>query len=187
MKNYIIKSLNQETWNSFEQLVEKHNGVWGGCWCTYFHEKPPGFIRNNDTNKCFKKKLVEEGKSHAALVFDEEKCIAWCQFGEPEELPNIYHKKEVETKFKTPDWRITCFFVDIGYRKKGISVIALNGALELIKNSGGGIVESYPQDTQEKKITSSFLYNGTKQIFEQVGFKYEGQKGKNHCVMRILV
>jgi hypothetical protein len=52
-----------------------------------------------------------------------------------------------------PDWRITCIFVDRDYRKKGLSFFALNGALELIKNSGGGVVESYPQDTQGKKIS----------------------------------
>jgi hypothetical protein len=134
-----------------------------------------------------KKKLMEEGKTHASLVFKNEECIAWCQFGSPEEPPGIYHKKEVEAKFAIPDWRITCFFTDKDHRKKGLSAVALKGALELIKNLGGGIAESYPQDTPGKNISSSFLYNGTKQIFEQAGFNYEGKKGKNHCVMRTLV
>jgi hypothetical protein len=62
--------------------------------------------------------------------------------------------------------------------------VALNGALELIKNSGGGVVESYPQDTEGRKISNSFLYNGTKEIFEKAGFTYEG---KNHCIMRITL
>lgn len=187
MMDYLIKPLDGETWNSFEQLVQKHNGVWGGCWCTYFHQKPPDYERGAEANKCLKRKLMEEGKAHASLVFKNEECIAWCQFGSPEELPNIYHKKEVETKFAIPDWRITCLFVDKDHRKKGLSVYALKGALGLIKSLGGGIVESYPQDTQGKNVSSSFLYNGTKQIFEQFGFKYEGKKGKNHCVMRTFV
>jgi hypothetical protein len=83
-----------------------------------------------------------------------------------------------------PDWRITCIFVDRDYRKKDLSFFALNGALELIKNLGGGIVESYPQDTQGKKVSNSFLYNGTRQIFEKADFSYESEKGKNHCIMR---
>lgn len=83
-----------------------------------------------------------------------------------------------------PDWRITCIFVDRDHRKKGLSFAALNGALELIKELGGGIVESYPQDTQGKKTSNSFLYNSTRQIFERAGFSYEGKKGKNHCIMR---
>jgi hypothetical protein len=149
----------------------------------------PGFIRNHqkrsaEANKGYKRRLVEEGGAHAALVFDGDVCVAWCQFGPPQELPNIYHRKEVEAKMTLPDWRITCIFVDRDYRKNDLSFFALNGALELIRDLGGGVIESYPQDTQGKKVSNSFLYNGTKQIFEKAGFHYEDKKGKNHCIMR---
>ena len=65
--------------------------------------------------------------------------------------------------------------------------IAVNGALELIAKAGGGVVEGYPQDTQGKKISASFLYGGTRSLFEKAGFEYERPKGKNHCVMRKIV
>jgi hypothetical protein len=29
-------------------------------------------------------------------VFDGEVAVAWCEYGTPEELPNIYHRKEYE-------------------------------------------------------------------------------------------
>src|SRR5438094_9982937 len=32
-----VKELGKETWPDFERMVEKHNGVSGGCWCTLFH------------------------------------------------------------------------------------------------------------------------------------------------------
>jgi hypothetical protein len=184
MNNLSIKPLNIETWNDFERLVQKHNGVWGGCWCTAFHPKSPLQKQSQELTKSYKKKLVEEDRAHAALVFDGDTCVAWCQFGPPHELPNIYHKKEVESKMTLPDWRITCIFVDRDYRKNGLSFFALKGALELITNLGGGVVESYPQDPQGRKISNSFLYNGAKEIFEKAGFNYEGKKGKNHSIMR---
>lgn len=187
MKNASIRALDTETWVDFERLVQKHNGVWGGCWCTAFHPKSPERGNSAEHTKSYKERLVKEGKSHAALVYDGDICVAWCQFGPSEELPNIYHKKEVESKMTMPDWRVTCIFVDKDYRKKNLSFIALNGALELIEKLGGGIVESYPHDTQGKKISNSFLYNGAIQIFERAGFKYEGEKGKNHCIMRKTV
>ena len=116
MENYIVRALSTDTWDAFEQLVEKHSGVWGGCWCTWFHAKPPDYERGAEANRCLKKKLVEEGNAHAALVFDGDSCIAWCQFGSPQELPNIYHKREIEANMAMPDWRITCIFVDKNYR-----------------------------------------------------------------------
>ena len=139
-------------------------------------------------NKELKKNLVSNGKSHAALVYDGETPVGWCQYGTPEELPNIYHKKEIEADgYNVPDWRITCIFVDKKYRRKGVAKAAISGALGLIKAAGGGLVESYPQDTGGEKISSSFLYNGTRTMFEQCGFDYIGPKGKNHTIMRKYV
>jgi hypothetical protein len=65
--------------------------------------------------------------------------------------------------------------------------VALDGALHLIAQTGGGVVESYPQDTHGKKTSASFLYNATRSPFEQAGFTYIRSKGKHHCVMRKTV
>ena len=61
------------------------------------------------------------------------------------------------------------------------------GALDLIAQAGGGVVEGYPQATQGKKVSASFLYNGTRGLFEQAGFAFGRPKGKNHCVMRTRI
>jgi hypothetical protein len=37
---YRIEALTMQTWDAFADLAERHNGVWGGCWCTYFHLHP---------------------------------------------------------------------------------------------------------------------------------------------------
>lgn len=42
-----IRPLTEETWPLFEALVERHGGIFGGCWCTWFHpdsdEREPGY------------------------------------------------------------------------------------------------------------------------------------------------
>jgi hypothetical protein len=132
--------------------------------------------------------LVREGRAHAALVFDGGIAVAWCQFGSPQELPNMKHRKDYEAALDSlPDYRLTCFFVDTRYRRRGVSALALRGALDLIAAAGGGVVEAYPQDTGGKKITASFLYSVTRSLFEQAGFSYVRSKGKNHTVMRTTV
>ena len=40
-----------------------------------------------------------------------------------------------------------------------------------------------PEILSGKKISASFLYNGTRTLFEKAGFTYQRPKGKNHCVM----
>ena len=105
-----------------------------------------------------------------------------------DELPNIYHVREYNAGLDTaPDYRLTCFFVDRNYRRTGVAAVALRGALDLIAEAGGGVVEAYPQDTDGQKVSASFLYNGTRSLFEKAGFGYERSKGQNHCVTRRTV
>jgi hypothetical protein len=53
---------------------------------------------------------------------------------------------------------------DTGARE--VAAMALRGALHLIAQAGGGLVETYPQDTGGQKTSASFLCNGTRRLFE---------------------
>ena len=188
MADYTVKPLRRDTWDAYEQLIERHNGIWGGCWCLSFHPKSPERGQSVEGNRALKQRLVYEGQAHAAVVFDGDRAVGWCQYGTPEELPTITHRKEVEAGLvEPPDYRLTCFFVDRDYRRDGNAAVALRGALHLIAEAGGGVVEAYPYDNQGEKVSASFLYNGTRGLFEQAGFEYERRKGKSHCVMSVTV
>ena len=80
MSEYAIRALDASTWDAFARLVERHNGCgFGGCWCTWFHSRegrPEG-----EMGRPWKERLVREGKAHAALVFDGDAAVAWCQYG----------------------------------------------------------------------------------------------------------
>jgi GNAT superfamily N-acetyltransferase len=176
-----VKALTPATWPEFAALVERHNGVWGGCWCVEFH--PDGKQRGAH-RRDLKERKVNEGTTHAALVFDGTRCVGWCQFGSPEELPRIKHLRVYTAGLETlPDWRITCFFADKEYRGQGVASAALAGALELIAEFGGGIVESYPEDVAGREVSASFLHNSRLAMFEQQGFERIRRLGKNHWVV----
>jgi hypothetical protein len=183
--SYTIASLSPETWPAFDAMVQRHNGIFGGCWCTYFHDcadREPGY----EGSRAFKRELVEAGQAHAALVMDGKEAIAWAEYGTPDELPNIHHRKQYLAEADvTPDYRITCVFVDKRHRRGGVTELAITGALDLIAQAGGGRVESYPHDLtdQTKKMSSSFLYNGTRRLYERLGFTYDRPKGLKNCVM----
>ncbi len=186
MPEFVVKPLAPPTWPDFAALVERHNGVWGGCWCLEFH--PEGAQRNAERrNK--KECRVREGTAHAALVYDGAACVGWAQFGSPSELPRIKHQRAYrEGLAQLPDWRITCFFVDKAYRGRGVANAALAGALQDIARLGGGTVESYPQDVAgSRSVSSSFLHNGSVSMFERQGFARVRPLGKNHWVVSRVV
>lgn len=187
MSQYEVKPLDQSTWDAYARLLERHNGVFGGCWCTWFHTLQGEKTFTADGNRALKKRLVEEGRAHAALVFDGDEAVAWAQYGPPEELPNIHHRKEYEETVDTPpDYRITCIFVDKKHRRSGVTAIALGGAVDLIGKAGGGVVEGYPHDTNDGRKVS-VLYNATRALYERAGFSYISPKGKRNCIMRRVV
>jgi GNAT superfamily N-acetyltransferase len=189
VEGHRIEPLTPQTWDAFADLAERHNGVWGGCWCTWFHLYPDPPERKALGHREFKRRLVEDDRAHAALVFDGDVAIAWAEYGPVVELPNIHHRKEWEQGVvRMPDYRITCLFVDRRYRRRGIAAVAVRGALALIAAAGGGVVESYPHDlVPGKKTSASFLYNATRSMYEQLGFDYERSKGKGNCVMRKVI
>ena len=120
------KPLSPDTWPAFARLVEKHNGIFGGCWCISFHLEPEEKRHGAAAYRAMKRALVMEGRAHAAMVFDGQDAVGWCQFGPAAELPNIRSKKAYERGLgELPDWRITCFFVDRERRGKGIASFAL--------------------------------------------------------------
>jgi hypothetical protein len=141
----IVRPLDAETWPAFAALVEANNGVWGGCWCMAFHVKL-GQGRTAEQNRNEKEQRVRDGSTHNVLVFDGDQCVGWCQFGAPQELPEIKSKRLYENgSTARPDWRITCFFTGNGHRGRGVADTALAGALEQIARRGGGVVEGYPR------------------------------------------
>lgn len=190
-RRFRIAPLSPQTWDAFADLAERHNGVWGGCWCTYFHRYPdPVEERRALGNREFKHQLVLAGRAHAALVLDDDDvAIAWAQFGPVEEVANIHHRKDWEKGLvRSPDFRITCLFVDRDHRRTGLASVAVRGALALIAAAGGGLVESYPHDLPPgRKTSASFLYNSTRTMYEQLGFTYQRPKGLGNCVMTYQV
>jgi GNAT superfamily N-acetyltransferase len=166
------RPLSPETWPAFARLVEKHHGIFGGCWCIAFHLGPDEGKRGAAAYRAMKEARVREGRAHAALVFDGADAVGWCQFGPPAELPNIRSKKTYEEGLRQlPDWRITCFFIDRERRGDGIATLALHEALRYIAQLGGGTVEAYPEDYTGEKTSSSFLCSGTLGMFEKSGFR----------------
>ena len=179
---YTIKALDESTWDAFAALVDRNNGVFGGCWCLGFH--PEGGDNSLTAAQRRQRKLerVREGTAHAALVFDQDDCVGWCQFGAPDEVPRIKSRAVYEKGQSVPPaWRIACNFVGKGHRRRGVATAALAGALDLIAALGGGTVEGYPEGAES--VPAGFLFNGALSTYERLGFTRDRKIGKHRWVV----
>lgn len=92
MSAYTIQPLDAARWEVFAELVERNNGIFGGCWCIGFH---PECGQKGISHAAVKEARVRSDRAHAALVIDSEGIAqGWCQYGDPDELSGIKHRRE---------------------------------------------------------------------------------------------
>jgi len=182
MMSYTTRPLDASTWDAFAELVERNNGIFGGCWCIGYH---PESGQRELSYRAVKEARVRDGRAHAALVFDDSGTAqGWCQYGSPEELSGIKHRREYDKDAPPrPDWRITCFYVDKKHRGRGIARAALEGALDQIAGAGGGLVEAISEVTADREAPGRFLFSATVELFEQYGFSRVRQVGKHAWIV----
>jgi GNAT superfamily N-acetyltransferase len=149
------------------------------------HRVPPRGWRQERRLPGDQRERVCTGRAHAALVFDADGLAqGWCQYGSPEELPGIKHRRVYDMEAPPrPDWRITCVYVDPKHRGQGIARLALESALEQIALEGGGLVEAISEVTAGRQAQGRFLFSATVELLEEQGFTRGRQVGKHAWIL----
>jgi GNAT superfamily N-acetyltransferase len=183
---YTTRPLDASTWDAFADLVERNNGIFGGCWCIGFH---PEAGQRGISHHAVKEDRVRTDRAHAALVLDPDGAAeGWCQYGSPEELSGIKHRRAYDKDAPPlPDWRITCIFVDKKHRGQGVARTALEGALDLVARAGGGLVEAISEVTAGREAPGRFLFSATVELFEDYGFSRVRQVGKHAWIVSKVI
>lgn len=186
---YRTALLTAATWADFAGLVEAHHGVWGGCWCMGFHPEGVGRGHTAQGNREAKRAHTLAGTVHQILVYADDECVGWCQYGSPAELPTIVNRKTYDRGVaELPAWRIGCIFTATAHRGRGVARCAVGGALEAIARAGGGVVEAYPEQTAERPPQrGAYLHTGPESLYEQFGFVRDRRIAKWRWVMRAEV
>jgi len=185
---FTVRALDESTWDAFAELVERNGGVFGGCWCMGHHAMDNGeSYRGQEYDKrAEKQERVRTGRAHAALVFDTDGLAqGWAKYGSLAEQPIIEHNRRAydEHPPAQPDWRITCYYTDRRHRGQGIGRAALEGALDLIAQAGGGLVEALPEVTTGRTAQGRFLFEMTVELYEQYAFQRVRQIGKHRWIV----
>ena len=68
MTTYDTKALNAKTWPHFARLVDANNGVWGGCWCMWYHGKDEGSDDDSPASKTRGEGVPRSGRTGACLA-----------------------------------------------------------------------------------------------------------------------
>lgn len=162
-----VRPLTPDLWPALEDLFGK-KGACNGCWCVYWRIGAAYRKRPSEENKAEFRKIVEDGPPPGLLAFLEGQAVGWCQLTPRDALPWLDNSSRLKRVDDLPVWSISCFYVRIGFRKRGITSALIAAALREAKRAKVPALEAYPLDAEKTPSASGTGYLST---FERAGFK----------------
>ena len=120
-----------------------------------------------ENRKAFRR-IVKRGPPPGLIAFDGDLPVGWCQLTPRDLLPRLERSPRCKRVDDVPVWGLSCFYVRIGYRRKGVATALLGAALKAAKRAGAPALEAYPRDAHKDPGYSFMGYAST---FARAGFK----------------
>ncbi len=183
-----IEPVTKKNWNLFVKLFGE-KGACGNCWCMYYRFNKADFEAGKveEGNKRAMKKIIWDGNPVGLLGLIDGQPIAWCAFAPREDFIKL-EKSRVHKRIDNEKvWSIPCFYIDKSYRRSGVSVLLLKGAINYAKKIDIKIIEAYPAIPTQDKIPDSFAWFGLYKSFKRAGFEIVDSTSKNRPMVRYYV
>lgn len=139
-----------------------------------------------DSARQMQKSIVDSGISPGLIAYADGYPVGWIAVEPRAAYPRLAHSRALKPIDGKEVWSITCFFVARKYRRQGVTVELLKGAIGYVKSKGGKIVEGYPVDTK-KEMPAPFIYTGTASAFRQSGFKEVARNTPSRPIFRYVI
>jgi GNAT superfamily N-acetyltransferase len=175
-----IRPLTPDLWPALEDLFGESGAV-GGCWCMYWRIGRVIRKRPRDRNKAAFREVVKRGPPPGLLAFDGDLAVGWCQLTPRDAVPWLDRTWRLKRVDDVPVWSISCFYVRIGYRRRGVTSALIAAALQAAKRAKAPALEAYPLDAVETPSASGTGYAST---FARAGFKTVARRTQPRPIMR---
>jgi GNAT superfamily N-acetyltransferase len=183
-EEFIYMPVTLAIWPDFEALFTEP-GIQNGCWCMYWRLRRADCQHGyGEGNKQAFKTLLESGKVPGILAYHHGKPVGWCAIAPREETAVLDRSPTLKRADEQPVWSITCFFISKPYRRRGMTELLIQAALDFARQNGAQIVEAYPLRTEITKLLPYERYMGIQSTFERVGFEVVVERSERRPVMR---
>lgn len=127
--------------------------------------------------------LVRKGPPPGLLAYADDEAVGWCALAPREDYERLSRSRVLAAVDEAPVWSVTCFFVRRDWRRRGVTVALLDGALRWVAGQGGSIVEGYPHDTEGDQ-PPVFVFHGLLSAFRRAGFREVARRGRRSPIVR---
>lgn len=184
-KGIVIRELEPALWPDLEGLFGS-NGACGGCWCWWWRLAGVEHWKDVQGDVAHERlhRAVVGGAAHGVLAFDGAAAVGWCSYEPRIAFPRLQRSPTFKGTPTEGVWFVGCFFVERSWRRRGVAELLLDAALAAMARDGACAIEACPTDTHGEKRPDTFVYMGTRSMFERRGFCIVPHKGKGMTVMR---
>lgn len=137
--------------------------------------------RPRAANKADFREIVRQGPPPGLIAFDGERAVGWCQLTPRDALPWLDRTWRLARVDDAPVWSLTCFYVRIGYRRRGVTSALIREALRVARRARAQAVEAYPFDAE---LSPSSTGTGYASTFARAGFKVVARRIPARPIMR---
>ena len=147
----------------------------------YWRSGPAYRKQTAEANKLAFQEVVRRGPCPGLLALAGELAVGWCQLTPRDVLPWLDQVRHLAPIDDAPVWSISCFYVRIGYRRRGVTTALIEAAKQAAREAGARILEAYPLDANLTPSSSSTGYAST---FLRCGFKIVARHVSPRPIMR---
>ncbi len=172
-------------WKDFTKLFGPR-GACAGCWCMEPRQTRSEWERLKGTpNRRRMKRLVEKGKRPPGLLaYLGKEPVGWISIEPREVFSKLARSRVMAPVDDQPVWSIVCFFVDRRYRRRGLSVALIEGAVDYARKKGARIIEGYPVEPKKKPVPPVFAYTGLAAAYRRARFQEVARRSETRPIMR---
>lgn len=167
MRPFAIRPLTLDLWPALEGLFGAR-GACQGCWCMYWRIGNAYRQRPAEENKAAFRDIVRRGPPPGLLAFDGDLAVGWCQLTPRDALPWLDRTWRLKRVDDLPVWSLSCLYVRIGYRRRGVTAALIAAALAAAKRAKAPALEAYPLDADKTPSSSGTGFVST---FARAGFE----------------
>lgn len=179
-----IAPLSCDRWDDFEQLFGTR-GACGGCWCMYPRLSHQEFeAGKGEPNRRAMWKLVDSGRVPGLIGYADGQPIAWCSIEQRATLATLARSRILAPLDEVPVWSIVCLFVSRQWRRRGVSVQMIEGAVAYAASRGAVCVEAYPVEPKKTAVPPAFAWTGLAAAYLHAGFSEVARRSATRPIMR---
>jgi len=175
-----ILPLTPDLWTAFEDLFGGR-GACSRCWCMYWRIGPGYRRQAPEANQAAFHAIVRRGTPPGLIALSGNRAVGWCQLTSRDDLAWLNRGGKLGRGDEVPVWSISCFYVRIGQRRRGVTAALIDAAIDAAREAGARVLEAYPLDAE---VTRSTSFTGYSSTFRRAGFKIVGRRTASQPIMR---